>query len=55
MTRKLMWFGFFVGSSLGGFLPAIWGGDMLSLSGFMLSMVGGIVGMWIGYRASQSM
>jgi uncharacterized membrane protein YeaQ/YmgE (transglycosylase-associated protein family) len=55
MTKKFIWGGFFVGSTIGGFLPPLWGGDMLSVSGFVLSIVVGIVGMWAGYRLAQSL
>jgi dipeptide/tripeptide permease len=55
MTKKFMWLGFFVGSTIGNLLPALWGGDMMSISGFLLAAVGGIVGIWLGYRWSQSL
>ena len=51
--KKLVWLGFFIGSTVGGFVPSIWGGDMLSLSGFILSIVGGIAGIWAGYRLAK--
>jgi hypothetical protein len=55
MTRKLVWAGLFIGSTIGGMLPALWGDDMLLLSGFLLSMAGGAVGIWVGYRIGQSL
>ena len=45
-----MWIGFFVGSTVGNLLPVMWGGDALSFSGFLLSTLGGIAGIWLGYR-----
>ena len=53
--KKFIWGGFFVGSTIGNFLPALWGGDMISVSGFALSFVGGIIGMWLGYRVAQNL
>jgi len=55
MTKKFVWIGFFLGSSLGNVLPLLWGGDAISLSGFLLSILGGIAGIWIGYRWGQSL
>ena len=55
VTKKLIWIGFFVGSSVGGFVPALWGSDVISLSGFLWSVIGGLAGMWIGYRAAQQL
>jgi hypothetical protein len=52
-NRKLIWGGFFIGSTIGGMLPTLWGDDMLSASGFVLSIVGGIAGIWAGYRVAK--
>jgi hypothetical protein len=53
MGRKsLVWIGMAVGSALGGYLPALWGGDLLSFSSLILSAVGGILGIWLGDRLS---
>ena len=39
-----------VGSAVGGYLPVLWGGDLLSFSSLILSGVGGILGIWLGDR-----
>ena len=54
MTKKFVWIGLFVGSSIGNMLPMLWGGDAISISGVFFSLVGGVVGIWIGYRLGQS-
>ena len=48
-----IWIGIFVGSTIGGFVPELWGGDMISYSGVLLSGVGAFVGLWLGSRASR--
>ena len=53
--KKFIYFGLFVGSTIGGFIPAMWGTDMLSPSGFLWSTIGGIFGIWLGYRFSRHM
>jgi hypothetical protein len=55
MTKKLIWMGFFIGSSIGNLLPVIWGGDILSVSGFVLALLGGIAGMYFAHRFAQSL
>jgi hypothetical protein len=55
MTKKFVWIGFFVGSTAGNLLPLIWGGDAISVSGVFFSLLGGIVGIWLGYRLGQSL
>jgi hypothetical protein len=52
-SKKLIWIGMFIGSSVGGMLPALWGDDLLSLSGLVLSLLGGIAGIWGGYRIAK--
>ena len=42
-----------VGSTVGAYLPALWGGDLLSFSSLILSGVGGILGIWLGDRFSE--
>ena len=54
MSKKaLIWIGMTVGSIVGGYLPALWGGDFISFSGVILSTVGGFLGIWIGYRFGE--
>jgi hypothetical protein len=51
--KKFCMVGALVGSSIGSYAPALWGGDMLSFSGILLGMVGGFVGIWAGYRLGK--
>ena len=55
MTKKFIWIGFFVGSTIGNALPMLWGGDAISVSGFAFSIIGGILGIWVGYRFGESL
>jgi predicted MFS family arabinose efflux permease len=48
-----VWIGIFVGSTIGGLIPELWGGDMISYSGVLLSGAGAFVGLWLGSRASR--
>ena len=54
MSRKtLIWVGLTIGSAIGGYLPVLWGGDVISFSSVVLSAAGGIVGIWLGYRFGE--
>ena len=54
--KKLMMGGFFLGSTIGGLLPGMWGDDsFLSVAGFVCSTLGGVAGIWVGYRISRSL
>ena len=52
-TKTLIWIGMIVGSAIGGYLPLLWGGDLLSFSSLILSTLGGIAGIWLGYRLGE--
>ena len=48
--RTLIWIGLFIGSAIGGYLPALWGSDGLTLSSVVGSTIGGIGGIWLGFK-----
>jgi hypothetical protein len=50
-TKSLIWIGVFVGGTAGAYLPALWGNtNALSLSSIALSMIGGLAGIWLGWK-----
>jgi hypothetical protein len=51
--QELIWIGATVGSTLGGFVPSLWHASMFSMWGLVLSTIGGLVGIWIGWRIGQ--
>ena len=51
--KKLIWLGLFVGSTVGGFIPSFWGSDFISMSGVIGSALGGIIGIWLGFRLGE--
>lgn len=53
MESKFIWIGMFIGSSLGSYLPALWGASLFSFSSIILGAVGGIAGIWAGFKLSQ--
>lgn len=52
--KSLVWIGAFVGGLVGGYIPALWGSDFLSFSSIILSTIGGLVGIWAGFKLSQT-
>ena len=53
--KVFIWVGLFVGSTIGGFIPSLWGDSFFSLSSVMLSAVGGIAGIYAGFKAGRGM
>jgi uncharacterized membrane protein YeaQ/YmgE (transglycosylase-associated protein family) len=45
-----IWVGILIGSTIGGFIPELWGADLFSYSAVLLSGVGALVGLFIGYK-----
>ncbi|MDE2188407.1 MAG: hypothetical protein KGJ35_01615 [Patescibacteria group bacterium] len=56
MSRKtLIWIGLMVGSTVGSCIPMLWQGTngLLSMSSIFLSAVGGIAGIWAGFKVAD--
>lgn len=53
MNKKLIYFFMFVGSSVGGYVPVLWGDDLFSMSSILWSTVGGFVGIYVGFKLGQ--
>lgn len=51
-ARPLVWIGMVVGSTVGGYIPALWGGGFFSIPGIILSGLGAILGIYIGFKMS---
>ena len=51
-SKPMIWIGMFIGSTIGGFIPSLWGSNFLSFSSILLTAVGGIIGIWLGFKLS---
>jgi hypothetical protein len=51
--KKWIYLGMFVGSTIGGLVPALWHAGMFSMSGIVLSALGGIAGICVAYRIGR--
>lgn len=45
--------GALIGGVIGGYIPSLWGADLLSGWGILLSTLGGFAGVWVTYRLSK--
>jgi predicted MFS family arabinose efflux permease len=52
LMRARIWLGILIGSAIGGFIPDLWGADFFSYTSVLLSGVGGLAGLWLGYKMS---
>jgi hypothetical protein len=53
MGRSVIWLCVLVGSTIGGLVPALWGGSAFGLSSLALSALGGAAGVFAGARLSS--
>lgn len=53
MTKKWIMLGMMVGSFAGSYIPSIWGASAFSLSSMFFGAVGGIIGIWVGYKVAD--
>ncbi len=51
--RSSIWIGIFIGSTIGGMIPSLWGDGLFSYSSVVLSGTGAFAGLWVGYRLSR--
>jgi len=50
MDRRVVWICVAVGSTIGGLVPAAWGGSAFGLASLMLGCLGGVAGLWFAAR-----
>lgn len=53
MSKKIIYFAAFVGSVIGGYLPALWGVGLFSFTSILFSGLGGILAIVLIIRLSQ--
>ena len=53
LSKLIIGIGAFGGSTLGGYIPALWGGGMLA--SFLISVIGGIAGIVLAYRLGKTL
>ena len=52
-SKKLIWLLMTIGLFVGGVVPMLWGAGELSISSIIFSGIGGVVGIWAGFKLSQ--
>lgn len=52
-SKSLVYLFMFIGSSIGGYIPTLFGVSLLSLIPVITSGIGGAIGVYIGYKLSK--
>ena len=53
MTKFLIGLGSFSGTIAGSYIPGLWGEDSFSVMGILFSIIGGVVGILLGYQLAK--
>jgi hypothetical protein len=51
--KKMIWGGMAVGSTIGGTIPFLWTLNTFSFSSIFLTAIGGVIGIWAGYKLGK--
>jgi hypothetical protein len=52
-SKFVLYFCIFIGSIVGGYIPSLWHEGLFSFWSIILSGVGGLAGIWVGYKINQ--
>ena len=54
MSQKtIIWICVGIFGTIGGFIPLMWGDSLLSFGGLLGNGIGGLFGIWVGYKINQ--
>ncbi|HEV7121655.1 MAG TPA: hypothetical protein VGN56_02390 [Candidatus Paceibacterota bacterium] len=51
--KQAVWIGAFIGSTVGSYIPNLWGASLFSFSSILLGAVGGAAGIIIAWRLTN--
>jgi hypothetical protein len=52
-NKKIIWLGMFLGSGIGSYIPTLWGDNVFSFYSIILSAIGGLIGIYLGYKINN--
>ncbi|MFQ5452424.1 MAG: hypothetical protein ACE5DQ_02560 [Candidatus Paceibacterota bacterium] len=52
-AKSIVMLAFVIGSSVGSYLPALFGASLFSYTSVILGAVGGVIGIYVGYKLSN--
>ena len=52
-SKAFIYLFIFIGAAVGGWVPTLWGASAFGVASIIGSTIGGLVGIWAGYKLSQ--
>jgi predicted MFS family arabinose efflux permease len=53
MDKRVLWMCIAVGSTVGGFVPELWGASAFGVTSLLFGAIGGVAGVWAAARISD--
>jgi hypothetical protein len=53
VEKKIIWLFLFIGSAIGGCIPLFWGDGLFSFSSVIFTGIGGLLGIWAGFKLTR--
>ncbi|MBV8065195.1 MAG: hypothetical protein JOY73_06710 [Actinobacteria bacterium] len=53
MGRGVIGMGVMMGTLIGSFVPSLWGASQFGMQSLLFSGVGGVIGLWAGFRIAE--
>jgi hypothetical protein len=51
--KQVIWIGMVLGSTIGSFIPSLWGAGIFSFSSLFLGALGGAIGIFIAFKLTH--
>ena len=52
-SKSTIWIFMAIGSTIGGFIPTLWGAGLFDVTSMFFTAIGGLVGIWLGFKFSS--
>ena len=52
-SKKLMYLFIFVGGTIGGYVPYLWGAPYFSFSSLIFNALGALLGIWLSFKLTR--
>jgi len=54
-SKTIIWINVAIFSTIGGFIPLLWGETLFSFGGLIFNGIGGLFGIWVGYKINKNL
>ena len=52
-SKRTIYFFMFIGGTIGGYVPLLWGGEAFSFAGIIFNALGALLGIYLGFKMTR--